>query len=64
MARRTEIGREPTVAVQAAHIRAMHAIGEKPAHITRRLGVARSNVRRMLENAPGPTGALAAEANG
>jgi DNA-binding IclR family transcriptional regulator len=27
----------------------MHATGEKPAHIARQLGVARSSVYRMLE---------------
>ena len=42
-------GRKPTVATQAGQIRAMHAAGEKPAHIARKLGVARSSVYRMLE---------------
>ena len=43
-------GRKPTVAVQAGQIRTLHAAGEKPAHIARRLGVARSSVYRMLES--------------
>ena len=42
-------GRKPTVAVQAGQIRALHAAGEKPAHIARHLGVARSSVYRMLD---------------
>jgi len=42
-------GRKPAVAVQAEQIRAMRAAGEKPTHIARRLGVARSSVYRMLE---------------
>jgi DNA invertase Pin-like site-specific DNA recombinase len=42
-------GRKPTVAKQADQIRAMHAAGEKPAHIARKLGVARSSIYRMLE---------------
>jgi DNA invertase Pin-like site-specific DNA recombinase len=41
--------RKPTVAVQAGQIRTLHAAGEKPARIARRLGVARSSVYRMLE---------------
>lgn len=41
-------GRAPTVARQADQIRAMHASGDKPAHIARSLGVARSSVYRML----------------
>ena len=45
-------GRKPTVAIQAPQIRASRAAGEKPAHIARRLGVARSSVYRMLESAP------------
>jgi DNA invertase Pin-like site-specific DNA recombinase len=45
-------GRKPTVAVQAATIRAMQASGVKPAHIARQLGVARSSVYRMLNAAP------------
>jgi DNA invertase Pin-like site-specific DNA recombinase len=44
-------GRAPTVAKQAGQIRAMHAAGEKPAHIAKRLGVARSSVYRMLDSA-------------
>ncbi len=44
-------GRKPTVAVQAEQIRTAHAAGEKPAHIARRLGVARSSIYRMLESA-------------
>ncbi|MGA9867787.1 MAG: recombinase family protein [Acetobacteraceae bacterium] len=41
-------GRKPTVAVQADAIREAIATGEKPAHVARRLGVARSSVYRML----------------
>jgi len=41
-------GRKPTVAPQAEQIRAAIAAGEKPAHVARRLGVARSSVYRML----------------
>ncbi len=41
-------GRAPTVATQAEQIRAAHAAGEKPAHIAKRLGVARSSVYRFL----------------
>ena len=41
-------GRKPTVARQAVAIRALHAIGVGPAHIARRLGIARSSVYRML----------------
>ena len=41
-------GRQPTVAKQAMQIREMHAAGERPAHIARKLGVARSSVYRML----------------
>ena len=44
-------GRKPSVAPQADQIRAMHANGEKPAHIARKLKVARSSVYRMLEAA-------------
>jgi DNA invertase Pin-like site-specific DNA recombinase len=47
-------GRKPTVAVQAEQIRILRAAGEKPAHIARRLGVARSNVYRMLGSATLP----------
>jgi DNA invertase Pin-like site-specific DNA recombinase len=47
-------GRAPTVAKQSAEIRAMVAAGEKPAHVARRLGVARSSVYRVLgERRPG-----------
>jgi DNA invertase Pin-like site-specific DNA recombinase len=42
-------GRKPTVAVQADQIKAMIEAGEKPAHVARKLGVARSSVYRMLE---------------
>jgi DNA invertase Pin-like site-specific DNA recombinase len=42
-------GRKPTVAVPAEQIRTMRAAAEKPAHIARRLRVARSSVYRMLE---------------
>jgi DNA invertase Pin-like site-specific DNA recombinase len=48
-------GRKPTVALQAVQIRELHAAGGKPAHIARRLGVARSSVYRMLEVALGPS---------
>lgn len=41
-------GRKPTVAVQACMIRELQASGVKPAHIARKLGVARSSVYRML----------------
>ncbi len=41
-------GRKPTVAAQIETIRTMHATGVKPAHIARRLGVARSSIYRML----------------
>ena len=44
-------GRKPTVAVQVEQIRLLHAAGEKPTHIARRLGVARSSIYRMLERA-------------
>jgi DNA invertase Pin-like site-specific DNA recombinase len=55
-------GRKPTVAVQAEQIRVMRAAGEKPAHIARRLGVARSSVYRMLEGAVGTSGGMPAAA--
>jgi DNA invertase Pin-like site-specific DNA recombinase len=42
-------GRAPTVARQGDEIRAMVAAGVKPAHVARRLGVARSSVYRVLE---------------
>ncbi len=41
-------GRKPTVAKQAEQIRTMHAAGEKPAHIAKKLKVARSSVYRLL----------------
>ncbi len=44
-------GRAPTVARQAKEIRAMVAAGEKPTHIAKKLGIARSSVYRMLEDA-------------
>ena len=44
-------GRKPTVAVQSDVIRAMHATGEKPVEIARKLNVARSSVYRFLEAA-------------
>jgi DNA invertase Pin-like site-specific DNA recombinase len=53
-------GRKPTVAVQAGLIRALHEAGERPAHIARRLGVARSSVYRMLDDAPTAPGGLPA----
>jgi DNA-binding IclR family transcriptional regulator len=37
------------VATQADQIRAAVAAGEKPAHIAKHLGIARSSVYRMLE---------------
>jgi DNA invertase Pin-like site-specific DNA recombinase len=47
-------GRAPTVARQATEIRAMVAAGAKPAHVAKRLGVARSSVYRVLvEGRPG-----------
>lgn len=42
-------GRKPTVATQADQIRTAVAAGEKPAHVAKRLGIARSSVYRMLE---------------
>lgn len=42
-------GRAPTVGRQADVIRAAVAGGEKPAHVAKRLGVARSSVYRMLD---------------
>jgi DNA invertase Pin-like site-specific DNA recombinase len=41
-------GRKPTVATQAMQIKTMRAAGERPVHIARKLGVARSSVYRML----------------
>ena len=41
-------GRAPTVARQGNEIRALVAAGVKPAHVARRLGVARSSVYRVL----------------
>jgi DNA-binding IclR family transcriptional regulator len=38
----------------------MHAAGEKPTHIAKRLGVARSSVYRMLEDTPDLGGSLTA----
>jgi DNA invertase Pin-like site-specific DNA recombinase len=55
-------GRKPTDAIQAEQIRAMRAAGEKPAHIARRLGMARSSVYRMLKGALGASGGLPAAA--
>jgi DNA invertase Pin-like site-specific DNA recombinase len=45
-------GRAPTVRRQAQEIRAAIAAGEKPAHVAKRFGVARSSVYRMLEDGP------------
>ena len=42
-------GRAPTVRRQADQIKASIAAGEKPTHIAKRLGVARSSVYRMLD---------------
>jgi DNA invertase Pin-like site-specific DNA recombinase len=50
-------GRAPTVRKQAEEIRAAIAAGEKPAHLARRLKVARSSVYRILEDQPEPAGA-------
>ena len=44
-------GRAKTVGVQAEQIRSMIANGEKPAHVAKKLGVARSSVYRMIEAA-------------
>jgi DNA invertase Pin-like site-specific DNA recombinase len=44
-------GRAPTVVRQGDEIRAMVAAGVKPAHVARKLGVARSSVYRILERA-------------
>jgi DNA invertase Pin-like site-specific DNA recombinase len=44
-------GRAPTVARKAVAIRALHAAGVGPAHIAKRLGVARSSVYRMISTA-------------
>jgi DNA invertase Pin-like site-specific DNA recombinase len=41
-------GRKPTVRNQAETIRTMMEAGEKPTHIARKLGVARSSVYRVL----------------
>jgi DNA invertase Pin-like site-specific DNA recombinase len=45
-------GRAPTVRKRADEIRAAIAAGERPAHVAKRLGVARSSVYRMLEDSP------------
>jgi DNA invertase Pin-like site-specific DNA recombinase len=55
-------GRAPTVARQGNEIRAMAAAGEKPAHVARRLGVARSSVYRVLDQ--GRSRTVAAEMAG
>jgi DNA invertase Pin-like site-specific DNA recombinase len=47
-------GRARTVAKQAAQIRAMVAAGEKPAHVARKLKVARSSVYRVMGSVTGP----------
>ena len=47
-------GRAPTVRRQGAAIRALVAAGEKPTHVAKRLGIARSSVYRMLEAEPAP----------
>jgi DNA invertase Pin-like site-specific DNA recombinase len=41
-------GRAPTVRRWAEEIRAMLAAGEQPAHVARKLGVARSSVYRIM----------------
>jgi DNA invertase Pin-like site-specific DNA recombinase len=46
-------GRAPTVRRQADQIKAAIAAGEKPTHIAKRLGVARSSVYRMLDGEAG-----------
>lgn len=47
-------GRTPSVARQADQIRAMKAAGEKPAHIAKKLKIARSSVYRMFEEGDRP----------
>jgi DNA invertase Pin-like site-specific DNA recombinase len=42
-------GRTPTVRRQAEVIKTAIAAGERPAHVAKRLGIARSSVYRMLE---------------
>lgn len=44
-------GRKPTIGLQAAAIKAMVAEGQKPAHIARNLGVARSSIYRIIAGA-------------
>jgi DNA invertase Pin-like site-specific DNA recombinase len=46
-------GRAPTVRRQAEEIKAAIEAGEKPSHVAKRLGVARSSVYRMLEEEAG-----------
>jgi DNA invertase Pin-like site-specific DNA recombinase len=50
-------GRKATVAVQAETIRQRVANGEKPAHVARSLGIARSSVYRFLTDATAEGGA-------
>ena len=44
-------GRAPTVQRQAQQIKAMLAASEKPAHVARKIGVARSSVYRVMGEA-------------
>jgi DNA invertase Pin-like site-specific DNA recombinase len=46
-------GRAPTVRRQADQIKTAIAAGEKPAHVAKRLGVARSSIYRMLDGEAG-----------
>ncbi len=46
-------GRAPTVQRQAEQIKAMLAAGEKPAHVARKIGVARSSVYRVMGEVAG-----------
>jgi hypothetical protein len=43
-----DAGKAVILTLVAIQIRMMHAAGERPANIARRLGVARSSVNRML----------------
>lgn len=48
-AERRYTGRKPTVRNQADRIHELIAAGEKPAHVAKQLGIARSSVYRMIE---------------